>query len=268
LTIDTIPIPPPSHEALTETSELMRAAGSYVNLVLHHWKTDPTKPIGTAVMMRAGERLFAITADHCVADDTAIIFPRKDRRRDVGRILNRFTRPDIDLAVLELEAYAPATACDIGQLSVEPPPVIKSDQEFSRHNLQMVVGFPALRARLKGDTLNSTVIAFVTNTVRASETEFELYYHQPADTHGVDPKHLTLGDGNLPEHPEGFSGAGVWSFVPPKAGEIFNPLRHIRLLGIQRAWLPKSRLLKCIPTRAIVDLLRESVPEVNPLLPG
>ncbi|HEY7329115.1 MAG TPA: hypothetical protein VH592_15845 [Gemmataceae bacterium] len=67
----------------------------------------------------------------------------------------------------------------------------------------------------------------------------------------------------MPETPHGFSGAGVWGFDQPEGSTLLNPLKHVRLYGIQFAWLDQSRLLKCVPSRIIVELLSESYSDLK-----
>jgi hypothetical protein len=56
-------------------------------------------------------------------------------------------------------------------------------------------------------------------------------------------------------HPVGYERA--------ESGTLFNPLRHIRLYGIQYAWQPSHRLLKCVPASVVVELLQEHYPDMR-----
>ncbi len=72
----------------------------------------------------------------------------------------------------------------------------------------------------------------------------------------------------MPKTPEGFSGAGVWGLHCPEDGALFNPLKHIHLCGIQYAWTPATRLVKCIPSSIIAEMMVKNYPDLKDRLTG
>src|SRR5205814_590480 len=67
-------LPPPSVVTRRDLIELMQVVRSYVHLVLPRWSNENGKEIATAVMLRAGNRLFAVTANHCVRQEMSLHF--------------------------------------------------------------------------------------------------------------------------------------------------------------------------------------------------
>lgn len=90
--------------------------------------------------------------------------------------------------------------------------------------------------------------------------DFSLYYHE--DAYGI-WEDFTYEVSPLPKTPVGFSGGGVWSFNKPEEGKLFDPLKNVRLYGIQYAWLELTRRLKCVPARVIVEMLMENYPDLT-----
>jgi hypothetical protein len=254
-----MPLDPPALAVRREVTELMRAVHSYVKLVVHHWTVDDTKPIGTAVLLRAGARLFAVTAKHCVHADMSLYFRPADGKNRQSQILHTLTREPLDIAVLELEPRPDVSACDVAQLCLDTPSPARLDGDPAQVPLLWVAGFPARLASFRGDLLTAPQVAFGTNLVRSSRDELELYYHDWS--YAVHPESLSCAASRLPETPHGFSGAGVWGLL--KAEGLFNPLRHVRLYGIQHSWHPTTRTLKCVPSGVIAEMLLGRYPDLE-----
>jgi hypothetical protein len=60
----------------------------------------------------------------------------------------------------------------------------------------------------------------------------------------------------------GYSGGGVW-VVTYKPGELFNPHRHIKLVGIETLWSEKARRAKCVRSNVIAESLKEFKPDLE-----
>jgi hypothetical protein len=264
--IEGTPLPPPSLARRREITEQMKAARSYTHLLLPRWpKEDEDKEIGTAVILRAGDRLFALTANHCVRREMALYFPVGEGRSPCGQILATHTREPLDIAVLELENRPDILACHVEQVCIDVPKPATKDSDPEKEPLFWVVGHPARHQVVQAtdDHLRVAQIAFGTNLVGAKPDVLALYYHD--EGYGV-TQDLACALSQLPQTPHGFSGGGVWGVDDPGEGVLFNPLKHVRLYGIQHSWLPESRLLKCVPARVIVEILLANYPHLEDLL--
>jgi hypothetical protein len=259
--MDTKPLPPPSLEMRRDVTLLVSVPRTYVHLILSRW-SEQRKEIATAVMLRAGNHLFALTAEHCVRarEEMRLFFPLGEGQKPSSGILKELTREPLDIAVLELEDRPDVLGCEIEQVCIDLPAPASADADPATVPVFWVIGYPAKLAQASDTTLTAPQIAFGTNLVGAKPDVFALYYHDEAYGIGQD---LTCKNSRLPETPVGFSGAGVWGVVPPEGGTLFNPQKHIRLYGIQYAWLDQSRLLKCVPSRIIVEMLVENYPDLK-----
>ncbi len=268
---DVQPLPPPSVEVRLGLTELTNVVRSYSHLVITRWPEDDSKKeIGTAVMLRAGSHLFALTAKHCIRyrQEMYIRFEPSEGQKSYGHILKEMTRELLDIAVLELEDRPDVLACQIEQLCIDLPKPTTKESDPTTETLFWVVGFPARRVNFnkEEDHLSVHQVSFGTNCVAAEADKLTLYYHQEA--YGIDQK-LGCAISPLPETPEGFSGGGVWSFPAAESDELFNPMRHVRLYGIQYSWVGgKQRLLHCVPSRVIGELLMENYPDLKDRLIG
>jgi hypothetical protein len=121
-----------------------------------------------------------------------------------------------------------------------------------------------VHAKLYKDKLIVSQEVFGTNLVGVDTNELWLYYHEEA--YGVKHNASTSELAPLPKTPEGYSGAGVWRFLP-HGHELFSPQRHVKLFGIQYAWGDITRRLKCVPASVIVDILKANYPDLRDRLP-
>ena len=259
--MDMRPLPPPSVETRRDLTVLVSVPRTYVHLILSRW-SEQRKEIATAVMLRAGNHLFALTAKHCVCDreEMRLFFPLGQGQKSSSGILKELTREPLDIAVLELEERPDVLACEIEQVCIDLPAPASKDADPAAVPVLWVIGYPAKLAQATDTSLTAPQIAFGTNLVGVKPDVFALYYHDEA--YGIG-QNLTCQHSRLPETPVGFSGAGVWGVDPPEAGILFNPQKHVRLYGIQYAWLDQSRLLKCVPSRIIVEMLVENYPDLK-----
>ncbi len=256
---DKADLPPPSLQARQERVEQVRAIRSYAHLIIVRW-SKTQKEIGAAVLMRAGKHLLAITAEHCVHDDMRLAFPVAEGQKSRAQILKAIRKKPLDIAVLELEDRPDALACNIEQVCLDLPTPASKDTDPAAVPVFFVVGYPADAAQMTESTLAVAEEVFGTNIVEVNPNDFSLYYHE--DAYGI-WEDLTYGVALLPKTPKGFSGGGVWGFSKPGPGELFDPLKHVRLYGIQYAWLDQTRRLKCIPSRVIVEMLFENYPDLR-----
>lgn len=125
---DMTPLPPPSLEKRWERIELAKIIRSYASLVIIRWSKNK-KDIGTAVLMRAGNHLFAVTAEHCVDKDMRLSFPLGEGQKPRAQILKMFKRKPLDIAILELEDRPDVLACDIEQVCINLPTPTSKDTD-------------------------------------------------------------------------------------------------------------------------------------------
>lgn len=255
MTLNLTEVPPPSLDLRLEVTEVLRAIRSYTYVVKHNWSTDASKPIGSVVMIRAWDKLFALTAKHCVSDDMAIVFRTTDGERQARRIVKTSTLGNYDCAVLELEPRSDISAASIEQICLDQLMPPKPGENPESQSMVWVAGYPSRLARFRGSTCTVTEAAFGTNVVSASPDLLSLYYHKSG--FGIDSETLECGMSDLPATPHGFSGGGVWGLLRPTEGVFYNPLRYIRLFGIQYEWGDISRILKCVPSRVIFAILHK-----------
>jgi hypothetical protein len=172
----------------------------------------------------------------------------------------------LDIAVLEVEDRPDVLACEIDQVCIDVLRPASKERNARGESLLWVVGFPSRLAKVgKDNDLSVCQIVFGTNLVSAKPNELALYYHEEA--YGIG-QNLACGISLLPETPHGFSGSGVWGLHPPEEGTLFNPVRDVRLCGIQHSWVADSRLLKCVPSRVVVEMLLENYPDLKNRLLG
>jgi hypothetical protein len=259
-------LPPPTLAERHEINELMRMVRSYTHPVLFNKRSC----LGTAVLLRHGERLFAFTAAHNISDDTAIIF-RMDSSstRTQFEILSTYRHPNydpdadvskFDLAILELEPNPTISAGDISQLpaSVGYSRLPAREHEVVGNTFVWVVGYPSeLAIPSSGKHLYQT--AFCTQIMDYSSDQLSLYYPEVAYQMPQDGISCELGQ--TTRTPEGYSGGGVWVTTNP-AGDLFNPHRHIKLVGMQTHWSRSEKMLRCVPSKVMAESLNEFRPNL------
>jgi hypothetical protein len=261
-------LPPPTLAERHEINEFMRTVRSYSHPVIFNQKNSH---VGTAVFLRHGERLFAFTAAHNVTNDMMIRSGLSSRpARTRLNVLSTFIHPrydrnanvsDFDLAILELEPSPLVTAGDVGQLytgAFERLP--ERDHKVMSNAFVWVVGFPRDLVERDRDRTRLYQTSFCTqilehSTERLSLPYPEFVYRMPHDSTSCEP-------GETTPTPNGYSGAGVWSINYDQDG-LFNPHRHIKLLGIQTHWTISSRLLRCVPSKVAAESLLEFKPELK-----
>jgi hypothetical protein len=177
---ESTPLPPPSFEKRRERVEFAKIIRSYTHLMLVRWSK---KLIGTAVMMRAGNRLFAITVEHNVNEETKLLFPLGDSDKPTSQILKTHKHPSLDIAILELENRPDILACDIAQLAVNLPSLPAKNDDPASVPLVWVAGYPAELAKPTDTGLSAPLEAFGTNIIEVSPETFAVYY--PTDAYGV-----------------------------------------------------------------------------------
>ncbi len=267
MSIDRLPagaglLPPPTLAERHEINELMRAVRSYTYPVLFNTQNPH---LGTAVLLRHGERLFAFTAAHNIAADTAIhvrLSPNAERTQ--FSILTTYVHPQydpepdtskFDLAILELEPNASVAAGDVAQLYTGGfGKLPEGAPKPSGSAFVWVVGYPAELARPGESRTTLYQTTFATQILDYAPDELSLHY--PATAYQMPHDGVTCEVGSTTTTPSGYSGGGVWAANVP-TDDLFVPHRHIKLVGIQTHWSPSSRLVRCVPSKVIVEALKD-----------
>ena len=256
-----IPVEPPSLRQREEDILLMKTVATYSHLTIIH---KDNLPVGTVVMLRSQNRLFALTAAHCIHDMMAIHARIQQGVYSILKSINGEELLSLDIAILELENNPAVTACDIRQLCTEPLLPFDPKRESSTNMRRVwIVGFPVAMGKISPNKQHyfAQPCAIGTNVILADDRKLTLYYH--SDTFRMDPGEVLFSTGKNPETPEGFSGGGVWSLEEPKPDELFNPIRHLKLHAIQYAWDPLSRKVFCVPSAVVKRLLLDHYPELK-----
>lgn len=261
-------LPPPTPDERHLINELMRAPRAYTHPVTFNAKNPH---LGTAVFLRHGERLFAFTAAHNIHADTTIIFRLgSDSGRTRFDVLHTYIHPKydskadvskFDLAILELEPNPAVAAGDIVQLYAGGfGRLPEGEPRLVSNAFVWVVGYPAELAEVGKDHTVLKQTAFATQILEHDSDEFSVSYPESVYRMPHDGVSCELGD--MTKTPKGYSG-GVWVVGNPP-GQMFNPLRHIKLIGIQSHWSPTPRLARCVPGKVIADSLKSFRPDVCP----
>lgn len=258
-----VPLPPPTLAERHETNELMRVVRSYTHLVVSDIRAQR---LGTAVLLRHGDRLFAFTAAHNIADDTAIhVRLGLGAERTLFRVLDTFIHPrynpeprtsTFDLAILELENIPAVEAGDVAQLYTGEIRRRPEGQPESADNTTFVwvVGFPSDLAQVRDGIVSVYQTAFGTQMLDATPDVLSLYY--PMIAYQMPQDGMTCEIGELASTPRGYSGGGVWAMRVPDGG-MFYPHRHIRLVGLQTHWCERSRMIRCVPSAVMAEAFRQ-----------
>jgi hypothetical protein len=258
-----IPIPLPSIAQTVALNEFSRVIRSYSNVLVLNWP-EPNREIGTAVFVRAAHRLFAVTAEHCVTENMALLITLGTNEQNrSSRILRHIKHDSLDVAVLELEQRSDVVACSIEQLRLDVPTPNRADP--INEPLLWVAGYPSdpKFATLGIEHLAVTQTVFGSNLINSSATMLELFYHKDGHTIPFGGGSVSAATSDLPINPKGFSGAGIWRFIEVQEGEMFTPIQNVQLVGIQYSWLPQSRILKAVPASIVRDMIYTSYPDLQ-----
>lgn len=261
-------MPAPTLAERHQINELMRAVRSYTHPVIF----NKNGCLGTAVCLRSGERLFAFTAAHNVKDDTTIHVRLNSACEQTWfKVLSDYIHPKyspdpfsgtskFDLAILELEPTPAVTAGDIEQLYTgEFAKQPQADRKVVSTAYYWVVGYPSELVNPSEKPLTLKQTAFATQILEYSADEFSLHY--PTTGYQMPHDGTTCEVGETTKTPSGYSGGGVWATLdPPEV--LFNPQRHIKLVGIETHWSERQRLARCVPGKVIAEALKEFKPDL------
>lgn len=222
--------------------------------------------VGSGVGIQVGSRFFVATAGHnlCGFADESIALVHLDRLSS-----ERFS----------FETRWPPSSArdvqpDIGFLELPASVALQSDKRFlSIDEIRpgfshwggnvLLVGYPSEsvpRALVERGLFRLEAMAFTTSKVEPYE-----YALDPTLDIGLEYRDsaLVARDGSqMPTpKPHGLSGAGVWSFPPPRKSGVWSPSDSM-LLGIQRSWLQHSHIVVCTQVQHWLRLIAEKCPDL------
>ncbi len=260
-------LPPPTLAERYEINELMRAVRAYTHPVVFNTQNPH---LGTAVLLRSGERLFAFTAAHNIKDDTTIHFRlSSDSKRTKFDVLSTYVHPKydpelpvskFDLAILELEPNPAVMAGDVGQLYTGGfGKLPEGERKVVSNAFVWVVGYPAELAKPSEGLTVLYQTAFCTQIHDHASDELSLHY--PVTAYQMPQDGMSCELGEMTRSPKGYSGGGIWVTTNPP-GELFKPHGHIKLVGIQTYWSPSSRLARCVPSKVMAEAFKDFQPDL------
>ena len=262
-----MPLPAPSLTERHEINKLISWPRAYTHPVLF----DANRQVGSAVLLRHGSRLFAFTAAHVIEGDPKIHFHSgaESDRTTILETLSTYIHPKydpeppvskFDIGILELKPTSPGMFGNIGQLYTgEFGKPKKKKSKVKSTEFVWVVGFPSEYVDINAGGVVLKQTAFCTQILEHSSEEISLRY--PDAVYRMPHASTSCEIGETARTPEGYSGGGVWAMIDPPR-ELFNPHRHIKLVGIQTHWSPTSRLVRCVPSKILAEAFKDFKPEL------
>ncbi|MFL5339887.1 MAG: hypothetical protein ACJ8F7_07030 [Gemmataceae bacterium] len=220
--------------------------------------------MGTGVLVGIGQKLFVASAGHCIKDDPVVLeenftIPAGPTRI---KILKRGVHPTLDVGFLEIEPLPDVPILQSGGCTLE----MLCLQPLTKEHMVHVVGFPAVARRTYENGVEVVKKGFGTLFLR--EEDASLFLDYPKTGYTWDRSSNSWSTAPFDAHPKGYSGGGVWGFMPVQPKELFSPLRHIRLYGIQFEWFEPERYVKAIAIRHWLSTVGSCCPELQPIING
>jgi hypothetical protein len=263
MTAEIVKLPPPDPKEEPELREKLKMVSAYTLPIMVDCVNRTSKvPIGTAVLIRIADRLFAATAKHCVVASPLLVveqnfsLPAKPTR--VRKILGH---PSLDVGLVELDPELTPRGCSLDNLDVSLPE-IPEDPRTPKPPFHWIVGYPDDETAQVGGILRLPQVWVSTHPIIIEEHRYTFSY--PLQFYRIAGDTPKLGD--QPQTPVGFSGGGLWWFVQPEAGELVSPERNVRLRGIQSAWFNEKRHSYLIPIKCWIQLVYDYYPVLRTCL--
>jgi hypothetical protein len=250
---------------MTESQEYRRIFPIFFHYTLPIWDTTK-QAIGAGVLIEIKDRLFVATAAHCMPQNGFCIvdekgFPYPYRGPGVVTDCRHKPHPQIDIGYLELDKTDQErlralnrSYCSLSQLSTDA---------ISHGGMVHVLGYPVdtIVRDHQTRTFNLSKMAFGSPFQVPVGDYLTLNYplmgwrHSVSDTEWEEQK--------FPTTPNGFSGGGWWVFHRPAPGELFNPAKHVKLVGIQSSWNFVHRVVNGVPIIRLLELIHEDYPDLR-----
>lgn len=211
-----INLPPPPPEGENELRQELAIVCTYTTMIIADSQTKGSSEMGTAELVRIGTRLFAATAKHCVGEAPYLVLgDRFELPAPPTPLLKCIKHSSLDIAVLELETDSTPHGCSIENLDTTAP-VLPADPRSPKPPFHFVVGYPWDERTESGNLLEMKAVAFSTHPIKVEDDRYQFTY--PVSFVRYAGQSLVLGD--KPATPHGFSGGGVWQFVPTEKGKL------------------------------------------------
>lgn len=216
-------------------------------------------------------RIVVLTARHVLEDDRPSEFAIAGRSQPEGlddAVGREWWHPDVDVAVALLKQHA---ASVLGTHAVSSDVVAETgDATIGGHQAALICGFPA-----------SYRDSEVDHHARRVEVNFpSVSYLTLAD--GIDAKGRhrvqwgegVVGDRDRPglrgvapgelfnlAHPGGMSGGPLWRFTKVPKGEVWDPSKMARIIGVASSYLAPHEFAPSVATWG--DWFRETIAEID-----
>jgi len=242
-----------------ELAEHMKIVRSYTHAIV---LKGPG--IGTGVAFRVGDRLFLITAGHCLQSAFGVSLFAGEGPALEAEVLNCRFHPDSprtdvhkDIGFVEIRNMPSLPACQLEQFNIGEPTV----QVPTDGALLFIAGCPesGFQPLVRPAQVGLAVIAGYLHG--GSETVLEIEYERTG--HAVSPDGSSFQDSDFFATPRGFSGGGVWVLLKPKEGELFLPHKHVKMCGTQFQWDEDRRMLQAMRPRFSLPYFFERYPELR-----
>lgn len=222
------------------------------------------KDIGTGVAFRIGGRLFVITAGHILANQPTVHLFRGEGPATEAEILNFHAHPDshaedvyADVGFIEIKDVPGLPACETEQLDLTT-----GTPRYDENTLTFIAGCPRVGYEPEGRKGEVGLAVIGCYFKVANDRVIELDYM--VSGHELTPEGGTFKEADFFDSPIGFSGGGVWALMREGDNELFNPLRHVRMIGTQFVWNEKTRVLKAMRPGFSLSFFFECYPELKP----
>jgi hypothetical protein len=262
MTTEIIHLPPPSPEEDKELRPQLTIVCTYTVPIVADCLTSVSLQIGTAVLIRIANRLFAATAKHCIGEAPLLVFDQDFALPTVPTpFLRSLTHPTLDIGLLEVTTDTTPYGCSVDNLDTSSP-VLPEDPRSPKPPFHWIVGYPWAEAKHTGGLLSIKAVSVGTHPVRVEDARYQFTYPlRFCRLVGDSPE---IGD--QPETPHGFSGGGVWRFAPSEVGKLFVPGENIRLCGIQYEWRRPERRAHIVPISCWIKFVYDHYPDLQRLL--
>jgi hypothetical protein len=296
---------PMTPDEYNQLQELLRLMFTYTVAIvgnpntpdIHIPKNAARLTFGTGVRLRIKNRLFIITAKHCINPD--------DRERPVNstliaetfdhisipcspsKILSRRVHPSRDIGYLEMEDDGRGAAA-IGNIADQNPscdPIETPAGNVVRlytfvghplyeNNQSQLLDYLASRptSHIVAPPPQLTKRCFLVRCLHNGDDQFRFEYPTD-DTYDLNPPGQQMTPSPLPSTPEGYSGGGVWNGrAIENRDAIIQPSQMVRLFAIQSRvhvdHQSKSRELSAIPIKHCLQMISTHYPDLRAELAG
>jgi len=215
--------------------------------------------VGAGIFVQIGKRLFVATAAHCMKERAVLVDEKSFciPPDPIVTVLNRGADWDIDIGFLEIKDDDAVQGlrksfCSLGQLSLSDLP---------KGEMFHVVGYPTGDIDYRGKTVEIVKRGFGSQFQEKEGGYLLLPFPKKEDWF-----HAVRGGferSTFHDTPRGFSGGGLWAFNRVPKRQMFVPEKHIKLMGVQSAWLIERRLIKCVPIIRWFELLHDTYPDLR-----